>query len=133
MPKSLVPALLALVLALSAAADEKPRAVGEKVPDVGRLRDLRGNGRNLYSFKDHKAVVVAFLGTDCPISNLYLPGLVALEKKYRAKGVQFLAVYPNQGEDLDQIAIHSYDRDIPFPVLKDAESKLAAAAGATRV
>jgi peroxiredoxin len=130
--KLIVLALLAFAFALPTRADEKPRAIDDKVPDIGRLRDLRGGGRNLHSFKG-KAVVLAFLGADCPVSNLYLPGLLALEKKYREKGVQFLAIYPNRGEDLDQIAIHSYDRDIPFPVLKDPEAKLADAVGVTRV
>ena len=42
--------------------------------------------------------------------------------------MQFLAVYPNEPEDLDQIAGHAYDRDMPFPVLKDFGQKLADAA-----
>src|SRR5262249_14513373 len=63
----------------------------------------------------------------------YLPELVELEKKYRSKGVQFLAVYPNHSDDLDAIAGHAYDRDVPFPVLKDVGGKLAEAVGVTRV
>ena len=108
-------------------------AVGDKVPQSNSLRDLRGTRRPLHDFKGYKAVVVAFLGADCPISNLYLPGLIALEKKYRGKQVQFLAVYPNEGEDLDQAAAHAYDRDVPFPVLKDFGQKLADSVGVTRV
>ncbi len=82
---------------------------------------------------NHKAVVLAFVGAECPVSNLYLPGLIELEKKYRGKEVQFLAVYPNDAEDLDQVAAHAYDRDVPFPVLKDVGQKLADALGVTRV
>jgi acetyl esterase/lipase/peroxiredoxin len=131
--------LLALALLLSvglpAPAEDAAKAVaiGDKAPNSGSLRDLRGNRRALHDFKGHKAVVIAFVGADCPISNLYLPGLVALEKKYRAKGVQFLAVYPNEREDFDQVAGHTHDRDIPFPVLKDFGQKLADALGVTRV
>ena len=77
--------------------------------------------------------MLTFLGADCPISNLYLPGLLALEKKYRPKGVQFLAVYANEQEDLDQVAAHAYDHDVPFPVLKDFGQKLADSLGVTRV
>jgi thiol-disulfide isomerase/thioredoxin len=126
--------LIAGVFIVSTArAETKPAAIGSKIPDIGGLRDLRGNGRTLHGFKDHKAVVIVFLGTECPISNLYVPTLLQLEKKYRDQKIQFLASYSNETEDLDQIGIHSYDRDLPFPVLKDAGQKLADAVGITRV
>jgi acetyl esterase/lipase/peroxiredoxin len=125
--------LLAIVLPASAEDAAKPVAIGEKAPNSSSLRDLHGTHRALHDFKGHKAVVIAFIGADCPISNLYLPDLVALEKKYRAKGVQFLAVYPNEREDLDQVSGHAYDRDVPFPVMKDFGQKLADALGVTRV
>src|SRR5262245_52455492 len=57
-------------------------ALGAKVPGTGSLRDLRGNGRPLHGFKGHRALVLAFLGTECPVANLYVPGLVELEKQY---------------------------------------------------
>src|SRR5207253_17426 len=100
-------------------------APGGKAPDRNSLRDLLGNRRSLYDFKGYSAVVLAFLGTECPVSNLYLPGLIELEKKYRPRKVQFLAVYPHEQEDLDQVAAHARDRDMPFPVLKDFGQKLA--------
>ena len=77
--------------------------------------------------------MLAFVGADCPVSNLYLPRLIELEKKYRAQQVQFLAIYPNEGEDLEQAAAHARDRDVPFPVLKDVGQRLADALGVTRV
>jgi thiol-disulfide isomerase/thioredoxin len=124
-----------MTTARSAHTEEKASgtALGAKVGNTGSLRDLRGNSRALDSFKDNKVLVLAFLGVDCPVSNLYAPVLVELEKKYRGKQVQFLAIYPNEGEDLERISQHSYDRDLPFPVLKDVGQKLAAAVGATRV
>jgi thiol-disulfide isomerase/thioredoxin len=142
MPKHCTPTrslVLALFLAAWGAtplwADDKPAAAapGDKVPDRSSLRDLRGNRRSLYSFKDNRALVLVFLGTDCPISNLYLPGVLELEKKYRARQVLFLAVYANEREDLDQVAMHAYDRDIPFPVLKDFGQRLADGLGVQRV
>src|SRR5262249_1556604 len=111
----------------------KAVAPGDKAPPGNSLRDLRGNRRSLHDFKGHTAVVLAFLGTDCPVANLYLPGLVDLEKQYRPRKVQFLAVYPNEPEDLDQMAAHAYDRDVSFPVLKDFGQKLADNLGVSRV
>lgn len=122
-------------MGMSARAAEtvKAAAVGTKVADGSTLRDLRGNRRALHSFANNKALVLCFLGTDCPVANLYLPGLLELEKQVRAKGVQFLAIYPNENEDLDRIGVHSYDAGIPFPVLKDFSQDLANQLGVTRV
>jgi thiol-disulfide isomerase/thioredoxin len=138
------PLLLALVLCCcggeqptstsARAADKvKPTELGKELPRGGALRDLRGNRRLLHDFKGHRALVLAFVGTECPVSNLYLPGLVELEKAYRKKQVQFVAVYPNEQEDLDRVAGHAYDRDLPFPVLKDIGQKAADLLGVTRV
>jgi hypothetical protein len=134
--------LLALLLACGgrhpatqAETDDKAKAgvLGKKLPRGAALRDVRGNRRAVHDFTGYKALVLAFVGADCPISNLYLPDLVKREKVYRKKKVQFLAVYPNEGEDLDQIAGHAYDRDLPFPALKDPGQKLANLLGVTRV
>ena len=115
-----------------ASAAEKPATAG-KVANSNSLRDLRGNRRALHDFKGHKAIVLAFLGAECPVSGVYIPRLLELEKKYRSREVQFLAVYPNDAEDLDQIATHAYDRNVPFPVLKDVGQRLADALGVKRV
>jgi mono/diheme cytochrome c family protein len=116
------------------AADEPPVvALGARVKSSNSLRDLRGSARPLTSFKGQRALVLAFLGSECPISNLYLPALLDLEKKHRAAKVQFLAIYPNAGDDLDRAAAHAYDNDLPFPVLIDAGQKLADALGVRRV
>jgi hypothetical protein len=37
-------------------------AIGARAPDKSSLRDLRGNRRPLYGFKDNRALVLAFLG-----------------------------------------------------------------------
>jgi len=73
----------------------KAIAVGQAAPEGSSLRDLHGNRRSLRDYNGYSAVVVAFLGAECPVSNLYMPGLVEMAKKYRAKKVQFLAVYPH--------------------------------------
>lgn len=111
----------------------KPLAIGDQVRGSAAVRDLHGNQRSLDSLAGAKAHVLVFLGTDCPISNLYVPGLIAMEKLYRSKGVKFLAVYANESDDLDRVASHALDRDVPFPVLKDFGQKLADSLGVTRV
>jgi hypothetical protein len=121
------------VPAQAAETATKAIALGGEVPKHAALRDLRGNRRPLHDFSGRQAIVLAFLGADCPVSNQYLPGLTTLEKKYRSKDVLFLAIYPNEHEDLDAVAIHSHEHDVPFLVLKDFGQKLADAVGVSRV
>jgi hypothetical protein len=45
-----------------------------------------------------RAVVLVFLGTECPIAQRMLPELERLERELGPRGVRFLAVYPNTGE-----------------------------------
>ena len=133
--RTFVSCLLLGWIAVVGVADEsiKPASLGEKVANSNSLRDLRGGKRSLHGFKDNMAIVLVFLGTECPVSNLYVPTLIELEKKYRDKKVQFLAVYPNEPEDFDQVAAHAYDRDLPLLALKDFGQRLAALIGVTRV
>jgi peroxiredoxin len=117
----------------SAAEPPAGTVIGVKAPNSSVLRDVRGNRRALHDFKGYRAVVLAFLGTECPLSSLSLPGLIELEKRFRAQQVQFLAIYPNAHDDLDRVAAHAYDHDVPFPVLRDSGQRLADALGVSRV
>jgi peroxiredoxin len=121
------------VLVAGAAGDAPNKlAIGAKPPNVSSMRDLQGRRRALFGFRDHKAIVFAFLGNDCPVANLYVPRLVTLERQYRAKGVRFVAVNPNDAETIDQVAAHAHDRDVPFLVVKDFGHRLADALGIER-
>jgi len=116
---------------LTHAAATAEVAIGSKIGDVASARDMQGNVRHLHDFEG-QAFVLLFVGIDCPIANLYMPRLIELEAEYRARDVQFLAVYPNEPEAVDRVAAHAYERGVPFPVLKDFGQELAGAVGATR-
>jgi thiol-disulfide isomerase/thioredoxin len=136
-PRFVVIAACAFGLALPSIAwsdDPAVPAIGAKLPASTAQRDLRGSNRSLNDLaKDRKALVLAFLGAECPVSALYMPTLTELEKKYRGKGVQFLAVYANELEDIDQVAGHARDHDVAFLTLKDFGQKLSDLVGVTRV
>src|SRR5262249_59221212 len=76
--------------------------------------------------------VVVFLGTECPLANLYVPTLTALHKDYAARGVQVLAINSNSQDRFLRVSGHAQERDVPFPVLKDFDHKVADLFGATR-
>jgi thiol-disulfide isomerase/thioredoxin len=75
--------------------------------------------------RDAKAVVVLFLGTECPVNNAYAPVLASLHETYGPKGVVFVAVNSNQQDDAAAVAKHAREFAIPFPVLKDAGATIA--------
>lgn len=79
-----------------------------------------------------KAVVVVFIGTQCPINNAYMPKLVDLEKEYTGKGVQIVAVNANSHNSLEAIQKHAKKFNLTFPVLRDEKSLLANRLGAER-
>lgn len=107
----------------SAAASTVPVA-GKKVGEF-RLKDDTGKVRTLAEFKSRKALVLVFIGTDCPIANSYSETLTGLSNRYAGRGVQFLGVNANPDEDLKAVAAHARAYHLGFPVLKDEKQMLA--------
>ncbi len=131
------PLTLAVVAALGAppAAEPKtalvPPAVGATVPNF-RLKDVHRRPRSPDGYKGKKAFVVVFVGTECPLANLYVPTLIELHKQYAGKGVQFLAINSNDQDSFLRTSAHAQERNVPFPVLKDFDQRIADAFGAKR-
>src|ERR1700730_13424709 len=73
--------VFAFVVALSVRSDT-PDAKPVRKSDNFTLKDSAGKAWALNDVKESKAVVVLFLGTECPINNAYLPRLVELNKEY---------------------------------------------------
>ncbi len=90
-----------------------------------RSRTSRGSSVSLCGFAGKKAVVLAFLGTDCPVGNLYAPRLAELSKAYQDKGVVFLGINSNAQETVEQVAAHAKTFGLEFPVLKDPVNLVA--------
>jgi peroxiredoxin len=101
------------------------RGVGQRIADF-TLKDV-GTDRpvSLYSFVGKKAIVIVFLGTDCPVGNLYVPRLIELNGAYRARGVVFLGINSNAHETEADIAKFVRETGIDFPVLKDLRNQIS--------
>jgi thiol-disulfide isomerase/thioredoxin/mono/diheme cytochrome c family protein len=126
--------LLAIPLALSfALVHGGPKQ--EARPRVVRnfsLKDPRDNKTvSLAGLKDRKAVVVVFLGTQCPINNAFLPELARLNKQYAPRGVRFVGINANEQDSAAEVADHARKNEVPFPMLKD-DGKVADLFGAER-
>ena len=72
-----------------------------------------------------KAVVIAFLGTECPLASLHAPRLAELARAYEKKGVAFFGVDSNQQDAPSSLARFARENGLPFPLLKDVGNELA--------
>lgn len=128
----LLPIILVSTIGLSNSTQEKIAPTpGAKVASFS-LKDIHRRPRALDDYKDKKGIVVAFLDTECPLSNLYVPTLIDLHKKYSDKGIQILAVNSSNQDSFIRVSAHAQEREIPFPVLKDFDQKAADGLGAKR-
>ena len=101
------------------------RGVNQRVADF-TLKDVTTDRSiSLYSFIGKKAIVLVFLGTDCPVGNLYVPRLIELNRAYRGKGVVFLGINSNAHETEEDVAKFVKETGIDFPVLKDLQNKVS--------
>ncbi|MBI3272249.1 MAG: redoxin domain-containing protein [Planctomycetes bacterium] len=112
-----------------AAVDDAP--LGGKVKRF-TFFDFRYGERSLDDFKDRKAFVLVFATNACPIAARYLPRLAELERTYRPRGVQFLAVNEGRGETVVELCAAAVDAGLEFPAVKDLDGNVARAVGATR-
>jgi peroxiredoxin len=129
---------LALTLGACVAATSQGVAGAADEPRVGRkienftLEDFRGRQRSLAEFADAKVVVVAFIGTECPLANLYMPRLNELSAALAGKGVAFVGINANQQDSITEVGAHAQRHGVTFPILKDAGNKVADQFGAVR-
>ncbi|WP_417735737.1 redoxin domain-containing protein [Rosistilla oblonga] len=126
MLRSLVAALLVVASIASplSAADSLARHLGTQLSQID-ADDFRGRRWQLEDFDQPQLLVVAFLGTQCPLAKLYATRLVELEKEYASRGVGFVAVMSNTQDSIAEIAAFARDHKLTFPVLKDAGNRIA--------
>ncbi len=109
------------------------RGVGRRFPDFTLKDAVSGKRVTLYEdYSGKRALIMVFLGTDCPLGNLYAPRLAEMSKEYAAQGVAFLGINANAHETAAQVAEHTRTYGIAFPVLKDPNHHVADLAQAER-
>ena len=114
----------ALLFAAVLATANVPVAIGESISDF-KLDDFSGKTHALSDYRDRSVVVIAFLGTECPLAKLYGPRLQEMSERYADRGVQFLGVNSNTQDTLAEISAYARKHQIDFPLLKDAGNRIA--------
>ena len=99
--------------------------------DEHRLTDVSGKEWSLAEVQT-PYIVVAFLGTECPLARLYAPRLEQLSRKYADRGVAFLGVNSNRQDSLADIRVYQQQMAISFDLLKDLGHQLADTLGVQR-
>ncbi len=96
------------------------------------LSDIHSEKWSLDGAKDKQIVVVAFVGTECPLAKLYGPRLAQLASSYAGKPVAFIAIDSNVQDSLAELSAYARNAKIEFPVLRDNKNEVATQFGATR-
>lgn len=106
------------------AADDLPGLPAQPVANF-TLQDFRGKSHSLADVDKSHVVVLAFLGTECPLAKLYAPRLVQLADTYADKPVSFFGINSNRHDSNSEIAAYARAHKVPFPILKDVGNHLA--------
>lgn len=131
--------LLIVSLCVASAADA---AKFNRVVDVGQVAPKWGSKKlpatddktyDLDSFQDAKALVVIFTCNHCPVAKAYEDRLLALASKYKAAGVQLVAISVStyEADLLPEMKKRAVAKKYPFPYLHDATQHVGKAYGAT--
>lgn len=110
------PLLLTLAIPLFGAPPE-PKLDTKPITNFA-LTDAGGKAWSLEGQKA-KTVVFAFLSCECPMSNGYIPVLADVAAKYTDKGVVVVGIHADPDESAEQVAKHTKDYKITFPVFRD--------------
>jgi peroxiredoxin len=124
-------AMLTGLLAVTFAVDGSESRVGRTIADF-TLHDYLGAKHSLGEWRDKKAVVVVFLGVECPLAKQYGPRLAELASKYASQGVVVVGIDANQQDSLAEIAHYARQHKIDFLLLKDPGNSVADQFGARR-
>ena len=98
------------------------------------LPGVDGKNHSLSSFKDKPVLVVIFSCNHCPYVKAYEDRMVAIQRDYAAKGVQFVAINSNDAkaypeDSFPEMVKRSREKGFNFPYLRDEAQKAVEAYG----
>ncbi|MCD0463271.1 redoxin domain-containing protein [Roseiconus lacunae] len=123
-----LPGVLSTTTIVSAADNQQDHTAAATItPTLSRidLDDFRGRRWKLDDFDSDQFLVVAFLGTECPLAKLYAARLQTMQDQLATKGVRVIGVMSNRHDSLLDITAFANRQEIKFPLLKDAGARLA--------
>jgi peroxiredoxin len=122
----MVAMILVVVAAVAADSDAVPLKTGDPAPDWSGIIGVDGKKHSLSEYKKAKAVVLVFTCNHCPVAVAYEDRLIALQKDYKSKGVQVVAVNVNNipADRLEPMKKRAKDKRFNFPYIYDETQKM---------
>lgn len=116
-------------------------AINAKAPDF-KLEGVDGKMYSLASFNKAKILVIVFTCNHCPTAQAYEDRIIQLTNDYKAKGVQVVAIMPNDpsavrldelgwtdmGDSYAEMKIRAKHKKFNFPYLYDGKTETASKA-----
>jgi peroxiredoxin len=96
-----------------------------------QLRDTQGALHAQAEWAAHKAIVLFFVTTDCPVGNSYVPEMNRIHDAYTPRGVAFYAVQADPSVREPDVVKYAKDYGYSFPLLLDPSQILVRRTGAT--
>jgi peroxiredoxin/mono/diheme cytochrome c family protein len=96
------------------------------------LHDYRGQQVSMSDFSESKLVVLAFLGTECPLAKLYAARLEEIARSYGNDQVAVIGLIANVQDNVTEMEAFARRHGITYPLLKDLGNKVADAVAARR-
>lgn len=124
-------AVAALAIASSAIAEIRRVHAQEAVDAAPRpiadftATDTHGRPFQLSSHAEAPAVVVVFLGTECPLARLYLPRLAELNRQFNRQGVILVGIDANVQDTSEELLALAQEFKLDFPLCKDTDQRVA--------
>ncbi|MCB0648906.1 MAG: redoxin domain-containing protein [Saprospiraceae bacterium] len=123
------------------AADPQPLAIGAAAPDF-KLPGVDGKTYTLNDFSGADILVIVFTCNHCPTAQAYEQRIIHLSNDYIARGVQVVAISPNDpnavrldelgysdiGDSFEEMKMRAEDKMYPFPYLYDGKTQATALA-----
>lgn len=128
------------IILFSVSLNSQTPVLGYKILDTAtdfKLKGVDGKMYSLASFKNTKGFLVIFTCNHCPFAQAYESRIIALHKKYAAKGIPVIAINPNDAglvpeDSYDNMVKRSKERKYPFVYLHDVTQNIARTFGAKR-
>jgi peroxiredoxin len=97
--------------------------VGDKASDF-KLKNVDGKMVSLKDYPQAKGFVVVFTCNHCPYAKAYQDRIIAIDKKYKAKGYPVIAINSNDPElspedSYDEMVVRAKEKAYTFPYLFD--------------
>jgi AhpC/TSA family len=123
--------LLILVVALSNQSIAQDSAAGNSVLLPKLIQTVDGSA--ITADATTKLHVFCMLGVECPVSRFYAGRIEQLSKEYAPRKVQFIAVYSNLHDSVEDIRQSAKEVGLSISLVHDSDQSLARLLAATRV